>query len=110
MDLVTHEYDSGLVIAFPEQLQLEGDQSHEFKERIRKVIDGRVCRVVVDLTVGRFATSGRGGVGRAGFGLAATCVVRLDTAAFSIVGVALTEISGHGSFWKLGTPFSSRQV
>lgn len=50
MQLTTHECDSGLIITFPEQVQLEGDRSHDFKDRIQSVISGKGCRVIVDLT------------------------------------------------------------
>ena len=50
MEVVTREYDAGLVIAFPEQLQLEGDRSREFKDRICALVHGRACQIIVDLT------------------------------------------------------------
>ena len=49
MELVTRRCDSGIVIAFPEQVQLEGEQSRCFKMRIRELIDKRSDLVVVDL-------------------------------------------------------------
>ena len=61
MELITREYDSGLVITFPEQLQLEGDRSFEFKGCIRELIHGRASRVIVDLSnVGFIDSSGLG--------------------------------------------------
>ncbi len=49
MDLITRECGSGVVVAFPQQVQLEGEQSRLFKDRIREVIDGRSGRIIVDL-------------------------------------------------------------
>ncbi len=49
MELITRERGSGVVIAFPRQVQLEGEQSRLFKDRIREVINGRSSWVIVDL-------------------------------------------------------------
>ena len=49
MELITRERGSGVVVAFPQQVQLEGEQSRLFKDRIREVIDGRSSWVVIDL-------------------------------------------------------------
>ena len=49
MEFNTRECGSGLVIEFPEAIQLDGDRSREFKGRMRGVIEGVDKRVVVDL-------------------------------------------------------------
>ncbi len=50
MELITHEHESGVVLTFPVQIQLEGARSHEFKNRIQEAIHGLGGRVIVDLT------------------------------------------------------------
>ena len=49
MEINTRESGSGMVIDFPESIQLEGDRSREFKGMMRGAIEGVDKRVVVDL-------------------------------------------------------------